>query len=90
MTNPWDRLRQQINVAAHYLAGDGEAEAATGRRLRIAFARVEETLTGRGLWEALHPDAPGLFEELPGDEQTAYDKAAARLRGEICQDGGSR
>ena len=75
---PW--LRHQIKVAALSLQGDGEDHHAA--RLRDAFDRFAETLTGEGLFEALHPDDERLFAELPADEQRLYAEAAATLRGE--------
>lgn len=81
MTHPWSRLRQRVDIAARYLDGEGGAEAVTGRRLRVALERAEETLTGRGLWEAFHPDESSLFEELPEAEQATFNAAADRLRG---------
>ena len=57
-------------------------EDRTAARLRDAFERFEQTLTGEGLFEALHPDDERLFAELPADEQRLYAEAAATLRGE--------
>ncbi len=78
---PFQRLRAQFIDGQLVLRGEGFPN--TARRLRAAFDRFEQTLTGEGVFEALCPDDERLFAELPEAEQRRYAAAAARLRGEL-------
>lgn len=83
MMPAWKRLRLRVEAAAASLDGEGPTEQSLARKLRDAFAHVEQGLTGEGLFEAMQPESPLLFSELPAEDQARYTAAAEILRGDL-------
>ena len=81
MKPAFHHLRDAVEKAATGLDADGSH--LTARYLRVALARFEEQLTGRGLFEAIYPDEPRLFEELGEHDRDRYEEIAARIRGDV-------
>ena len=83
MKPAFHHLRDAVGNAVRGLQEPGPALPNTARHLQVALARFEEQLTGRGLFEAIYPDEPRLFEELDELDRDRYEAIAERIRGDV-------